>query len=522
MARRVRRFGALGLLPVLLVAALLAASDSPEYTRAAAMVRDGEWDQAIGVLQPLLKSSPNNPKVLNLLGLALTGKGDLTEANKEFLSALEVDASFYPALKNLAINELTLKQPESAEKHLAAALRFAPRDPVCHAYLGALAFHRHDYKQAEEHFDMAGTFVANLPGIRLDAVEGYLGTDRKQKALDMLNQIGSRTMDTQELFRAGYALARTDLYGEAIPYFQAVRDRSPQSYDAAFNLAVCFTRTRQFPAAITLLTALRERGDKTAEVDNLLAAAYEGDKQTQRATEMLREAATLAPLDENNYLDLAAVCSDHEAYDLAIETLNVGLHYLPNSDRLIFQRGVIRAMMGQFDRAESDFELSSSLAPEKDLAYVGLGITYMEKSTLPQAVSLLRKRTREKPDDYLLRYLLGEALIRSGARPGDPEMTEAQTALEESVRLNPNFSRSRIDLGKVLLKQNRVDEAVQQLERARELDPNDKAVYSQLAAAYQRNGRDKEATAMLAMVTKLNDEQRERETHDRLRIVRAD
>jgi tetratricopeptide (TPR) repeat protein len=486
------------------------------------MVREGEWDQAIGLLEALLRSSPNNPKVHNLLGLALTGKGDLNEANKEFRTTLDVDPSFYPALKNLAINELTLKQPESAEKRFAAALRFAPRDPVCHAYLGAFAFERHHYQEAMEHFDTAGAYVANLPGIRLDAVEAYLDGGRKQKALDLLSQIGVHMTDTQELFRAGYALARRNLYGEAIPYFQAVRDHSPQSYDAAFNLAVCFVQTKQFSPAIDLLTAVRERGNKTAEVDNLLAAAYEGDKRTREAMDILREAATLEPLDENNYLDLAALCSDHEAYELAIETLNVGLHYLPNSDRLVFQRGVIYAMTGQFDRAESDFELASSLAPEKDLAYVGLGITYMEKSNLPQAVNLLRQRTREKPGDYVIQYLLGEALLRSGARPGDPAMAEARTALEKSVKLNASFARSRIELGKILLKQDRVDEAVQQLERARELDPKDKAVYSQLATAYQHNGRDKEASAALATVIKLNDEQRERESHNLLRIVRID
>lgn len=88
------------------------------------------------------------------------------------------------------------------------------------------------------------------------------------------------------------------------------------------------------------------------------------------------------------------------------------------------------------------------------------------------------------------------------------------------MKWNPNFSRSRIDLGKLLLKQNRAEEGIKQLEAARELDPNDKAVYSQLAVAYRRKGENSRASAMLAMVNKLNDEERSRESHNLLRIVK--
>jgi Flp pilus assembly protein TadD len=101
-------------------------------------------------------------------------------------------------------------------------------------------------------------------------------------------------------------------------------------------------------------------------------------------------------------------------------------------------------------------------------------------------------------------------------------MTEAQRVLELSVKLNPGFSRSRIDLGKILLKEGRVEEAIGQLEVARKLDPNEKSVYSQLSAAYRRKGDDKRSAAMLNMVTKLNDAEREREKHNLLRIVKTD
>jgi len=59
-----------------------------------------------------------------------------------------------------------------------------------------------------------------------------------------------------------------------------------------------------------------------------------------------------------------------------------------------------------------------------------------------------------------LQYLLGEVLIRSGAKAGDASFEEARTALEKSIKLNPNFPESRVALAKIYLKENQIEDAV--------------------------------------------------------------
>jgi len=499
---------------------LARAADLPDYQKAEILVRHGQWDEGIALLQSVIRADPDNPKAHNLLGIALTGKGDLTRANEQFRRALKIAPRFYPALKNLAINELTLKDTAAAERDFTAALRLAANDPIINTYLGEIAFARRDYQKAATHLSTVGPLLLKDPNLTLHLAESFLESHQDERATDLLNRLNEQGLEPEKKFQAGVMLARHEHYSQAAPFFQAVSDRFPDSYDAAFNLAVCYAQMKRYPSAAEILERLRSRGRKTAELDNLLAEAYEGNKQTQEAINLLREATLLAPEDENNYLDLAALCIDHSAYELGIEVANVGLRYRPESDRLVFQRGVLYALLDQFERAEQDFELASQLAPQKDLAYVGLGLTYMQKSNLPKAVAVLRQRTREKPDDYILRYLLGEALIRSGVNPGEPSLAEARSALEKSVRLNDSFFRSHIDLAKIYLKENRVDEALKHLEKARRLDPNEKAVYSQLVTAYRRKGKAEEAAAMLAMVKKLNDEEREHNYRELVRIVR--
>ena len=95
----------------------------------------------------------------------------------------------------------------------------------------------------------------------------------------------------------------------------------------------------------------------------------------------------------------------------------------------------------------------------------------LELGETSKAIALLRQRSSARPDDYMVHYVLGEALNRSGPAIRSPEESEAIHALERSVRLNPDFGASRAVLGKLLLRRNEVDRAITELEKALELDP---------------------------------------------------
>jgi tetratricopeptide (TPR) repeat protein len=513
--------------PILVALLLLSswtahAAQVPElYSQAESLVRQEQWDQGIAILRQVLETEPENPKAHNLMGIAFSGKGEVSAAAREFQQALRIDPHFVPALKNLAIQELSQNKVAEAKQHFSTALELAPNDPAIHAYLGDIAYSQQQYKEAAKQLEKAGDFLRN-PAAAGRLAESRLEIGDQTGALEVLRGVDRSQISLRQQFSIGLGLARHELYSQAIPYFQVVAAKYPESYDAAFNLAVCYVETKQFPAAIEALKATVAAGHKTAELDNLLAEAYEGNQQTQEAINTLREATQLAPQDENNYIDLAALCTTYEAYALGLEIIDFGMNYHPQTDRLIFQRGVIYAMRNQFDLAEQDFQFAAKLAPEKNLSYVALGVSYMQVGDLPKAITSLRQRIKQKPDDPTLRYLLGEALVRSGATPGDPAFTEAKVSLEKSVKLNPRFAPAQVNLGRIYLKENRLDKSLSHLEQARALDPKDKSAYSQLAIVYRRKGKPEVAKTMLAKLNELNDQARQEEGHrKRLQAVEA-
>jgi protein O-GlcNAc transferase len=485
-----------------------ASSSSENYRLAEDMVRSHDWDKGLELLQPLLKSQSTDPKVLNLAGLACTGKGDLKQANDYFRSALKIDPGFVPSLKNLGINEYNLHDLTEAGEYLEQAFQRSPDDPVINLYLGEVAFAQNDFKRCSELLAHAQQFLARDPDLKSHLAVSLLQTGRKSDALVLLEALDPNSLSATSQFAVGLSLAQSDLPDRAIPYFELLRQHYPDSYNASYNLVVCYIGVKRFPDAISVANQLITQSHETDELDNALAEAYEENHETERAIAALRRAIELKPQDEDNYLDFANLCINHRDFDNGLKVIAVGLNVLPNSSRLTFERGVLYAMQDRFDLAESDFQKSSRLSPETNFGTVGMGVTYLETGNASKAIDLLHQRLKQNPNDASLLYLLGEALMRNGAKDGEPQYAEAQASLEKSVRLNPDLCLPHVALGEIYLDQERFDDAIVQLERARTIDPKEKSAYSHLAVAYRRAGKPEEARRILNMLKDLHQAER--------------
>jgi tetratricopeptide (TPR) repeat protein len=479
-----------------------------DYLRAENLVRGHRWDEGLAALQSLLADDPNNLKALNLTALAYIGKGDPESANRYLERALAVDPKFVPALKNLAIDEFNAKQTAAAEKHLLSALNEAPDDPVINLYLGQLSCGQANYRRAADSLSKAGPFLASNPNLAACLAASYLAVEEQAKALDMLDALPPAELNPDMQFILGSKLSAAGRFDRAVPYLQAARASHPESYDASFDLAWSYISLKQYSQAIEVIRAAIAAGQDSAELEDVLGEAYEGGKQTQPAIDALRRAIALAPEEEDSYLDFASICIDHQDFPAALKVLQVGLQIHPKSDQLLFERGIFYAMQDNFALAEKDFEQAASLAPEKDASYAGLGVLYLESGNAAQAVQTLKQRLQEKPGDSNLWYLLGEALLRSGAHAGEPSFAEAQAALERSIKITPQLCLPHVSLGKIYLEEDRVEDAVIQLEQARSIDPKEKSTYWQLAVAYRKLGQTEKQKQALNTLKELGEEER--------------
>ena len=304
--------------------------------------------------------------------------------------------------------------------------------------------------------------------------------------------------------RIGIALTREGRFQQAVPHFLSARGRVAETFALEFNLALGYVGTHEYRQAVQILTHLGG-ARPSAEVDNLLAQALIGDRQPEPALQALQDAAQLSPKNEKLYLLVSEACLDEGFYELGIQVLEIGLRNLPESAALHFQRGLFRSQMEERDLANRDFELAQRFSPGSDIAYIAAAQQAFLSGDVQKVIRTAREGISRGHTHCLLLTMLGEALLRAGATPATPdEFGEAQEALERAVAERPGYSSAHIALGRIYLARQRMEEAVTQLESARQLDPRNRALYSALATAYRRSGQAEKAREALAALAELN------------------
>src|SRR5262249_29790775 len=109
---------------------------STPYDSAIYYIEHHHASEGVHVLHPYLAQSAQNLKVLNLLGIALTEAGQVESADARFKQALAIDPSFYPARKNLAVNQFNSRHRDDATRNFAQVLEQVPTDDIANTYLG--------------------------------------------------------------------------------------------------------------------------------------------------------------------------------------------------------------------------------------------------------------------------------------------------------------------------------------------------------------------------------------------------
>lgn len=499
-----------------------AQSQSPRdvYQKAVSHLQRGEWGPAVSLLREVVATVPGNARLHNTLGIALSSAGHSDAAAEQFHRALELEPAYPSALKNLALHEMSRGRTEAAKPYFERLLATSAEASFAHLGLAEIAYSKGEFAEAIPHFEESHGLLARDPRLLINFARALLQTGQRSKVALALDKVPADAPPDLH-FQAGLMLARIDRFAEAAREFELAGGGETAPYEVGFNLVLAYVKSGQHDRAILAGQALLESGLGTAELQNLLSQAYESSGDTKRAYDSLRSATELAPHDESNYIDLIALCLDHENFDLGVEIADISVQRLPGSHRLHLQRGVALAMKGRFEDAEDAFQRSTALAPAESLPGSALGLILMQQDRLPEAVRVLRARQEQAPRDYLVHWFLAEALQRSGVEPGTAGEAEALRVLRKSVQLNPELFQSRLLLGKMLARRGELEEALEHLEQARAIEPDEVAATYQQALVYRRMGETERSKELFALVGRQKAEDREQFTKGGLlRIVR--
>ena len=225
---------------------------------------DGRLDEAAALYRQVLETVPDQPAVLNLLGLIAQSKGLHDQAAEYFSKAIAQNPGSAEYYFNFAWSEERNGKPAEAAAAYRRALQLQPGIKEAHNALGNIYAAQGNIQNAREQYNLAAALDpayaephANLAKADndLDAlldlsrqypddalIPYYISLMYRQRgqtteALDYAKRACSLSEDEENLLLAGELCLQSDKKEEAPAYFNRALDLNPKSVCALINLA---------------------------------------------------------------------------------------------------------------------------------------------------------------------------------------------------------------------------------------------------------------------------------------------
>ena len=472
-----------------------------------ALRENGDAAGALVHLRRVVQVQPKNPTVQCQLGQALRQNGDLAAAVAAFERALDIDPEMREAYYGLGF---TLKQEAAAtRKGSPQSLAASPSHAEAQA-----AISRGDLNAAKEQL---------LHALAIDENDG--------EAHNLLGFILGQQGDTPA----------------ALPHLERAVALRPDSAEAHYNYgaALWYSGSRQ-KAVTELKTSIRLDPSAAASYALLgMAQREEGDLPGSRVN--LERAIALSPAAASNFIDLGIVFLRLHQLQRALAQFDAGLNansVLPAPDwdgaitalreatakdaRIPEAHNMLGLLLGRkgadTNEVLAEFREAIRLRPDYAEAHNNMGLVLAQSGDDEKATAEFRDAVRIRPDYADAHANLGAVLLLSDVEQAigelekaisvDPTLIKAQFNLAEAygnspshgsekqieqlrkiISIAPDFARAHLALGKALLHDAKVSDAVAELRDATRLDPNSGEAHYQLGLALARSGQQQEGAA---------------------------
>ena len=300
---------------------------------------------------------------------------------------------------------------------------------------------------------------------------------------------------------AAMQMFRERQWSDASAAFEECEKHNPRKTDALLYRGKALVNLRQFDEAATALQLYANLHPQSDDALYLLAFIFFRQDKPQESLRLFSEAGKLKPPSAN---DLTIVALDYVLltdYDDAAHYLELALQMDPDDIEARYHLGRVRYQQNQFDLAIEAFQKVLQRDPASVKAEDNLGLSYEAKNQTEAAITAYRRAIeldRATPSHTEQPYLnLGSMLAKSS------RFEEAIPLLTRAAEISPNEFKVHYELGKVYFDCSQFADARQQAEQAVRLSGDNSSGHYLLGRIYQRLKEKELATEQFQLTAKL-------------------
>ena len=451
----------------------------------------------------VLAEDPSNSDALIVLADA--------SQNKEEIAATEQQLEKFPN-KNAApfhIAKASLARKKegigAASNELQEALKIDPKSARAHLLLGYLYLLRKDETRAAAELKTAAELAPPRSEEQLKYAEFLAANGKAEDAKTALQKITKDTPDYIPAWRDLAQIAVTEKkYEEALKLLENNLSRDPQDPDARLLQAQIWLANGETGKATFALDRINNDFPNNAIIKYSLARAYMASNNPAQATLALEQAVASRPDYVEAVLMLAELnlrsgktqpvatameelLKQHpdlpqarallaSAYQLlgrlddAANLFREQIKATPEAAEAYLNYGAILRRQKKDQEARQAFEKAAEFAPDNLTAIDQLVEMDLADKNYEAAAQRVQEQRQKHPNTAGLYFLEGKIYIAHGTQR---DWAKAEEALQKAVQANPNFIPAYELLASAYYSENKIPEAIRQLDAEQSAHPGD-------------------------------------------------
>jgi tetratricopeptide (TPR) repeat protein len=365
---------------------------------------------------------------------------------------------------------------DAAEPLVRRAVRLAPENADAHNLLGAILDQHGKSQEAEREYRTALRLNPKAAGALANLGVLLARTQRSSEAVEAFESaLRLAPNNPQASFNLGVTLYQLNRLEEGATALETAARAAPERPEPLYYLGLIASARGRSEEAIDYWCRTLALRDQFAEANFMLAEELRKNGRVEDAKEFYERALAQAPDKLVHYVRLGGVLLLLGQNESALEVFRRGAERFPLTAEAHYFVALAARGRGDYDLAEASLRKSLTLQPDNPDALAQLGFILGERARFAEAEQLLRRALVVSHDRHFVAHY---------------------------------------DLGRLLVKLRRYDEAIPVLERGATLNARYPGIHYQLFLAFSRLKRKEAADRELALFKQLEQESKSRPRGD--------
>jgi len=472
---------------------------------------------AVVLFKSALEKDENYVDARFMLARAYARTGKREQAEKEFLKVLKQNPSRDDVLPELADVYNSTNKPDQAFKLGEQYLAKHPGSVEGFEILGVSSAVAKNFADAERYLLQAISADPARMKTKLELAGVYASNGKEQQAKDLLELL-ART--DQKNSKALHMLAAIELKGgnsdKALEIYRKIQMNNTSDLNAVYKTGLIYLERRELEKAGKIADDLTKAYPKRAEGHRLKGLVSFFSKNYAEALTNLQASVKIGPTPEAIYF-IGLSYYNRGELESALSQFRVILDRLPTSRQarimtattLLAQKRIDDAISelqkqlqqderdavahnllgsaymakGMFDDGMRELKIATKIDPKIVDAYVKRGAFYFSRGKVSEGEIELASAVQAAPDALNSRMILASYHARTG------NIDKSLSVLKAGLAGNKSDAALLNGIATLLFSQNKKEEALLNLQKAKEVDPALPATYQNIANYYAAAGR---------------------------------